>query len=180
METNLNQEYIKTAAFMQLIAEVSKSLSVQSINKAFSGDSFEKVAKCKNTGEFVNFLQSLELPELKGKLVQRGGSTTTTSKALDKLLMTGQLPTQEEINVGISELTHPSRDLINSVANGAVTGAAVGVAYGTVGGAISGGIGALPGAIGGAIAGGIGGAIGGVINWATGADRSKRADSIKS
>ena len=150
-----------------LIAEVSKFLSQESITKVFSEKTFQKAAKCKNTNEFLEFLQSLELPELKGKFSQKragGGS----HEILDNLLSKGQIPTQEAIAVCIHALTHPSRDLIGSVVNGAAVGATTGAAYGTVGGAISGGIGAIPGAIGGAIAGGIGGAIGGAINWATG------------
>ena len=37
------------ADFMRLVAEVSKSLGEQSITKAFSEQSFEKVAQCKST-----------------------------------------------------------------------------------------------------------------------------------
>lgn len=164
---NQAESYRNTAELMRLIAEVSKSLSQESIVKVFSEKTFQKAAKCKNTNEFLAFLQSLELPELKGKFIQQreGGGT---HEILDNLLSKGQIPSNEDIAASIHALTHPSRDLISSVANGAAVGATAGAAYGTVGGVISGGIGAIPGAIGGAIAGGIGGAIGGAINWATG------------
>jgi len=56
-----------TAAFMRLIADVSKSLSEESITKAFSEQSFEKVAQCKSTEDFLSFLKDLNLPELKLK-----------------------------------------------------------------------------------------------------------------
>lgn len=161
-------DYKGTADFMRLIAEVSKSLSHESIAKAFSEPSLNKAAQCKNTQEFLTFLQGLNLPEIKGKFViDRLESKSAT--VLDNLLGKNQMPSKEELAHCYKELKAPSRGLIGSVVNGAITGASVGAVTGAVGGAVGGaGVGVIPGTIGGTIAGGIGGAIGGAISWATG------------
>lgn len=160
--------YKGTAAFMRLIANVSKSLSEESIAKAFSEESLNKVGECKSTQEFLSFLQDLNLPELEGKLtVNRLESKSTL--VLDNLLSKNKIPSSEEVAQCVQALKNPSRGLIGSVVNGAITGASVGAVTGAVGGAVGGaGVGVIPGTIGGTIAGGIGGAIGGAISWASG------------
>ncbi len=160
--------YKGTADFMRLIAGVSKSLSEQSITKAFSEDSLKKVGQCKNTQEFLAFLENLNLPELKGKFTSSRFESQSTL-VLDNLLSKNQMPSPEEVAQCVQALKNPSRNLIGSIVNGAITGASVGAVTGAVGGAVGGaGVGVIPGTIGGTIAGGIGGAIGGAISWASG------------
>ena len=160
-------DYKGTADFMYLIAEVAKSLSHESIAKAFSESSLKKAAQCKNTQEFLTFLQGLNLSEIKDKL-EIARSESKSVHVLDNLLGKNQMPSKEELAKCYKELIAPSRGLIGNIVDGAITGASVGAVTGAVGGAVGGaGVGVIPGTIGGTIAGGIGGAIGGAISWAT-------------
>lgn len=161
-------DYKGTADYMRLIANVAKSLSHESIAKAFSESSLKKAAQCKNTQEFLTFLQGLNLSEIKDKLeIARFESNSV--QVLDNLLGKNQMPSKEELANCYKELNTPSRGLIGNIVNGAITGASIGAVTGAVGGAVGGaGVGVIPGTIGGTIAGGIGGAIGGAISWASG------------
>lgn len=162
----------RSTDFLCLISEATKPLSSESVRRIFSPETLGTASQCRSSLDFLRMIESLDLPELRGKdfTLQRGERSQST-KLLDSFLATGELPTDEQVSEIISDLRESARQsFTDHVTGAAVAGAVVGAIAGAFGAGLVtspvGGVGASVGALAGAIAGGVAGAVGGVINWA--------------
>lgn len=166
----------KIGDYLCFISESTKTLSNESTETLFSANTLKMISKCNNSLEFLQLIQSLNLPELQDKrLAPLTGENSASLRRLDVFLSKGELPADEQLSALVSDLQQKVRkDFADHVADGAMAGAAVGAAAGAVGGGLVtspvGGVGASVGAMAGAVAGAVGGAVGGAVNWALGRD----------
>lgn len=161
-----NDNFEDLSIFLRFLMKATDGLSKDSKEKVLAADTWRRASECKSSQDFLRFIESMALPELKGK---KFGDAK--SEIVDDFLKSGKIPSLEEAKKSIeryqSETPKTKASLWDDVSNGALLGAAQGAATGGVGGIwatpVAGVGGPAAGAGLGAIVGGVAGAIGGAV-----------------